>query len=101
MTKAYDELEPLISGDDVDDDVPKTDLSSTPYDNDFHSCADRLFDAISCRCKTSLEIRLRLGTFRSKSPAHDDRSLDILLQCKDQTEQFWLTICAHSPLRCM
>jgi hypothetical protein len=101
MTRVYDTLEPLISGDDIDDDDPKTAQRSAPYDDIFYSCTERLFDAISCACKTNVELRLRLGMFRSAYAAKDDPSLDILIQGKDEMEKFWLTICLHCPPRLM
>lgn len=97
LTSAYDSLEPLIAGDYIDDDDSNPSRRSAPYDDDFYSCADRLFDAISCHCKTDVELRLRLGAFQSTYPPKDDRSLDVLVKGNDEAEEFWLTICLHCP----
>lgn len=98
---ACDSLEPLMSGDNIDDDDPNPARSSAPYDDNFYSCADRVFNAISCHCSTSVELRLRLGMFRSMDPPKKDRSIEVLVQGKDETEQFWLTICLHCSPRPM
>ncbi|CZR66937.1 uncharacterized protein PAC_16838 [Phialocephala subalpina] len=67
MMRVYDTLEPLISGDDIDDDDPKLAQRSASYDDLFYSCVERLFDAMSCACKTKVELRLRLEVLWSNS----------------------------------
>ncbi|KFG83178.1 hypothetical protein MANI_002863 [Metarhizium anisopliae] len=98
LTTAYDALDPVLPEDNIDDNDAESVACSTPYDDLFHSSADRLFHAIfPCESRGSKEVRLRLGAFRSVHPVDDYRSLDILVQRKDETGQFWLTISIHFP----
>ncbi|KAI1735420.1 hypothetical protein F4680DRAFT_435188 [Xylaria scruposa] len=88
-------LEPFLSEDDVDDEPSQLNV---PYDHYFYPSADRLFEAISGKCQSVKEIRLRLGTLQVTQPSEDDRSLDILFRCKDEQESYWLALRLHSPL---
>ena len=104
MAKLCDELERIIQRDaDADDDEEENATQPvTPYDSEFYSCADRVFKAVACECDPNeeLEIRLRLGAFPSQARVQINRSVDILLRCKDKEEnvKFWLAMCIHTSL---
>lgn len=94
--EACDTLEPLVPGDSsIEDGDQNPAQRSVPYGDVFYSCADRLFGAMASHCQRGIELRLRLGMFRLADPPENDRFVDVLIQGKDETEQFWLTTCLH------
>ncbi|KAH6867376.1 hypothetical protein B0T10DRAFT_46328 [Thelonectria olida] len=100
MTSVYDDLVKIWPKDGDEEDTRHE--TSAPYDGMFYDIAHRLFGAISCRCDPKLpqEMRLRLGTFRTKALKINDRTLDILFLCCDQGENFWHSIRIHTSTIC-
>lgn len=100
MTAVCDELEQVKPHIKEEEDTRFDTIA--PYDSMFHRVADRMFSAISCRCDPNSiqEIRLRLGTFKTKALNIRDRTLDVLLLYTDEGEDFWHSIRLHAPTIC-